>query len=308
MNNELISIIIPVYNVEKYIRKCLDSVLDQTYTNWECILVDDGSPDNTGKICDEYADKDKRFKVIHKENEGVSIARNVGLDRVYGEWITFVDSDDYLLGNALEILYGNIVRTGADCLLAGSKVQNNDSIRDYVIPSPCNDKDVLKGILQNALWSYIFRASIIQENNIRFIPNLAYSEDQVFLCMFALNAKKITHIDTPVYVYRKNDASACASKDGLRKAQHQFEAAHQIMQYMCEHDCTKYQQNLLKRRAKEILKLGYYAYASRSFSFDTYREYEQSYHKYFPNRICLFFYTVWAYLTCQRRKIITFRK
>ena len=95
----LISIIIPVYNVEKYLNSCLDSVLAQIYENWECLLIDDGSKDSSGKICDEYASKDSRFRVFHKENGGVSSARNLGLDNAEGEWVTFVDSDDVLTNN-----------------------------------------------------------------------------------------------------------------------------------------------------------------------------------------------------------------
>ena len=99
MEKLILSVIIPVYNVEKYLRKCVDSVLAQDIADMEVILIDDGSPDNCGAICDEYAEKDARVKVIHKENEGVATARNVGLDIARGKYITFVDSDDYLLPN-----------------------------------------------------------------------------------------------------------------------------------------------------------------------------------------------------------------
>ena len=105
MDNELISIVIPIYNVEKYIEKCLDSVIKQTYKNIEIILVDDGSPDNCGKICDSYANNDKRIQVIHKENGGLSDARNVGIERANGKYITFVDSDDYIELDYIEYLY-----------------------------------------------------------------------------------------------------------------------------------------------------------------------------------------------------------
>ena len=104
MNPE-ISIIIPVYKAEKYLRRCLDSVLSQTLSNWECILVDDGSPDQSGAICDEYAAKDSRFRVIHKPNGGVSSARNEGLDTAKGEFICFIDSDDWVGPKYLEHLH-----------------------------------------------------------------------------------------------------------------------------------------------------------------------------------------------------------
>ena len=307
MSKPLISIIVPVYNAEPYLKMCLDSICQQTFTNFELILVDDGSTDGSGAMCDEYAALDSRICVIHKTNEGVSIARNTGLDKAHGEWIVFVDSDDYLLPDGLSLLYENVTLTSADCLLAGSKVIQNNHIRDFIKPTSRCSNNVLESIFHNALWGYIFKASIIQENNIRFVPKLAYSEDQVFLCTFAMNANEIIYVEEPVYVYRKNETSACASGDGLRKAKHQFEAAYHIMQCMSKQDCTKHQQILLKCRANRILKLGYYAYASHSFSVHTYKEYEQRYMKHFSNRWMLFFQTMCAYLTFLRRKIITFR-
>lgn len=109
-----VSVIIPVYNVEKYLIECLKSIVNQSYKNLEIILVDDGSPDNSGKICDEYATCDTRIKVIHKENGGVSCARNVGLDLASGEYICFVDPDDWLEYNALELCFTYLLITKAD--------------------------------------------------------------------------------------------------------------------------------------------------------------------------------------------------
>ncbi|MBA1325633.1 glycosyltransferase [Enterococcus faecium] len=108
------SIIVPVYKVEKYLRKCVDSILAQTFTDFEVILVDDGSPDNSGKICDEYAEKDNRVRVIHKENGGLSSARNAGIDVARGKYLGFVDSDDYIDEDMYEILYENLKIHDAD--------------------------------------------------------------------------------------------------------------------------------------------------------------------------------------------------
>ncbi|MBO0454297.1 MULTISPECIES: glycosyltransferase family 2 protein [Enterococcus] len=114
-----ISIIVPVYNVEKYLKKCVDSILNQTFKDFELILVDDGSPDNSGMICDEYAEQDSRVRVIHKENGGLSDARNAGIDVAKGKYIGFVDSDDYIAEDMYELLYRNIIKEDADLSICG---------------------------------------------------------------------------------------------------------------------------------------------------------------------------------------------
>lgn len=112
--SELISIIVPVYKVEKYLDKCVESIVEQTYKNLEIILVDDGSPDNCPAMCDEWAKKDSRIKVIHKKNGGLSSARNAGLDGCTGDYIYFLDSDDYIADNCIEMLFNAIVSDGSD--------------------------------------------------------------------------------------------------------------------------------------------------------------------------------------------------
>ena len=128
-----ISIIIPVYNVEKYIRKCVDSILSQTYKNLEIILVDDGSLDNCGKICDQYAKIDNRVVVIHKQNGGLSSARNIGIEKATGEYLMFVDSDDSLEKIACESLINITNKTNADIVLPdGMKTENTESFKDII--------------------------------------------------------------------------------------------------------------------------------------------------------------------------------
>ena len=114
-----ISVIVPVYNCEKYIGKCIESILNQTFKDLELILIDDGSADESGKICDEYKIQDKRVKVIHEKNSGVSIARNVGINVAKGKYIGFVDSDDYLAPDMYESLYENLMKSHADVAICG---------------------------------------------------------------------------------------------------------------------------------------------------------------------------------------------
>ena len=128
MGVDLITIIVPVYNVEKYIRECIDSLLNQTYKNLEIILVDDGSKDKSGEICENYANADSRVKVIHKENEGLGFARNTGLTVAQGKFVTFIDSDDWLENDALQLLYGALKKENAD-INAHKLAQNGNSVR-----------------------------------------------------------------------------------------------------------------------------------------------------------------------------------
>lgn len=167
----LISIIIPVYKVEKYLEKCIQSVINQTYENLQIILVDDGSPDNCGKICDEYAKKDHRIEVIHKSNGGLSDARNKGLEIAKGEYIGFVDSDDYIEADMYEVLYNLLKQYNADVSICNFytvsqgkiSIKNADNgINDY------NRIEILKEILldrniQSYAWNKLYKKELFDE-------------------------------------------------------------------------------------------------------------------------------------------------
>ena len=145
MQNPLVSIIVPIYKVEPYLRRCLDSIVNQTYTNLEIILVDDGSPDGCPQICDEYAAKDKRIIVIHKENGGLSSARNAGLKIASGAFISFVDSDDWVNDHYIETLYLAQNKFNADLVIAVSETTKKDIIK-YLHIEPDKIKVVYNGI------------------------------------------------------------------------------------------------------------------------------------------------------------------
>ena len=167
----LISIIIPVYKVEKYLEKCIQSVINQTYENLQIILVDDGSPDNCGKICDEYAKKDHRIEVIHKSNGGLSDARNKGLEIAKGEYIGFVDSDDYIESDMYEVLYNLLKQYNADVSICNfytvsqgkTAIKNaNNGIKEY------NRIEILKEILldnniQSYAWNKLYKKELFDE-------------------------------------------------------------------------------------------------------------------------------------------------
>lgn len=205
-----VSIIVPVYKAEKYLRRCIDSIITQTFTDWELLLIDDGSPDDSGKICDEYAIKDKRIRVFHKENGGVSSARNLALDYCQGEWIMFLDADDTYDINAIRICLNvakkfdlDIVQTSVTRDL---KCLGNIGEIESTVASPENYFCQKK--YRTTVWGGLIKANLFQEHHIRFDQKLKLAEDQkcIFTCMAC--AKRIKRINNQLYYYRPNEAGA----------------------------------------------------------------------------------------------------
>lgn len=204
--NELVSVIIPVYNVEKYLCKCLDSVLAQTYTNLEIILVDDGSPDACGQICDQYAQKDSRVKVLHKANGGVSSARNAGLDLATGKYIYFMDSDDYiqpiLCQRIVELLEQHDVDIVTfDCWRVterGKLLGGTETIDDGLIVPEVALAELMRGNINNYAWNKIYRRHIFQD--IRF-PEGQVWEDVAISYKLLLKARRIYCCNEKLYYY-----------------------------------------------------------------------------------------------------------
>ena len=185
-----ISIIVPVYNVEKYLRRCVDSILAQTFTDFELILVDDGSKDNSGAVCAEYAEKNSRVIVIHKENGGVSSARNAGLERANGTYIMFCDSDDFVTQSWTQKLYQLISKDEVDLAVCRyRKVSSGDMSHSYepIMPPSCTIMqrcqcfDIWRMGIMQSVWNKIFKRSIICENHIRFDQSLSHAEDTLFV-------------------------------------------------------------------------------------------------------------------------------
>ena len=200
----LVSIIVPVYNVELYIGECIASLTNQTYSNIEIILVDDGSKDKSGLICDDYAGKDERIKVIHIQNSGVSHARNTGIEAANGEWITFVDSDDTIDNETLTKSISYIKRhlNEIDVLQFGStesQLEFNYSTKQEAINS--------HKLRKNACAS-LYRASIIKNNNIRFIEGLRLGEDQLFNYSVIHHSRFCQRISDNFYNYRRIETSS----------------------------------------------------------------------------------------------------
>ena len=201
-----ISVIVPVYNVGRYVEKTIKSILRQTFEDFELILVDDGSTDNSGKICDEYSEKDNRIRVIHKENEGVSSARNTGLDEALGEYIGFVDGDDCIAGDMYEMLYNDIVKNNADIAICGicNYFKGGRRTRQSNINGfwKFNNVEALKEVLEDRLFSVnpvnkLYKKELF--DNLRY-PAGRIAEDAFLTPLLMIRAKKVVYNSKPKYI------------------------------------------------------------------------------------------------------------
>ncbi|MBR4631854.1 MAG: glycosyltransferase [Elusimicrobia bacterium] len=215
-----VSIIVPVYNVEKYLPQCLDSILKQTFTDFECICVNDGSPDNSLAILQEYAKKDDRIKIISQENKGLAGARNTGFKYVQSPYVAFVDSDDWIEKNYLQILYETIEKTNSEIVICNyeeyyedenkfvpnilpqeRKISNNDNLASKIS----------KGYAQPTVWTKIIKMKLLKENDIHFFEGFN-NEDSPFTSLVFLLSGKIAYVDNILYFYRIRNNSIMSKK------------------------------------------------------------------------------------------------
>jgi len=205
----LVSVIVPVYKVEEYLRECVDSIISQTYRNLEIILVDDGSPDNCPAICDEYAEKDKRIIVIHQQNGGLSAARNAGLDIASGEFICFVDSDDVLHPQYCEILLTGIIRTqNLFCSCDVNFFAPPSCIDTYVSENISYSQNTLKYFaehIETGVWNKIYKASIF--DYIRFKEGRIHEDMFFWSDFFRIYSGNYCKVHAKLYFYRKRNDS-----------------------------------------------------------------------------------------------------
>lgn len=200
-----VSVIVPVYNVENYISRCIESILSQSYSSWELILVDDGSYDNSGIICDEYGEKNERISVVHKVNGGVSSARNAGIDYATGEWLCFVDSDDYIAPGYLENFH--LSDDSTDLYAQGYRVIKGDknSVVDFQISNDITTNELVylleKNNILNSPCFKLFNRAIVNENRIRFNLSMSYGEDHLFSLQYLHFVNNVKYFNGSMYTY-----------------------------------------------------------------------------------------------------------
>ena len=256
-NSPLITFIIPCYNVEKYLPMCLDSILLQQFENWEAIIVNDGSLDNSGIIADNYASIDGRIFVIQQSNQGVSIARNAGLEKATGKWIWFIDSDDYIVPNAVGVLVPAIQSITYDTIFFGLKHCYNGVIEDRdLLVDPISDKskqEFLQTVHCYTNPTMLFSRSIIEKHKLRFTPGLRMAEDLEFQYKYLIHSNKLLQIPECLYVYQHRDGSATTnSQSAINNVKDCFQVAKNLQNYILVNGFDE--EVWLSTRIRQLLK------------------------------------------------------
>lgn len=264
-----ISVIAPIYKVEKYLPRCIESILNQTYKDIELILVDDGSPDNSGKICDEYASKDERVKVIHKKNEGVSKARNTGIECAQGEYFFFIDSDDYIDEVTLEHLYDVASKNDFDCVACGLRYvyEKDNRTEEYPLPqAEVYDWDNINSIYEKLLsfhgfdgiYAKLYKTEIAKRNQIKNAEHLCILEDGSFVFDMYRHCKRVAFVENCYYNYIQTLSSSLMKKynDNVKDAiEYYFNSSKWILSHLSHENKDRYFCSLFSRILEFALQI-----------------------------------------------------
>lgn len=252
----MVSIIIPVYNAEKYLRRCLDSVVNQTYKEIEIIIVDDGSTDSSGSICEEYAEKDARFHVIHQQNGGVSVARQAGLDAVRGDYFIFTDADDWIESFAIDCIYKKAKKEHADMVISDYWFEN--SSQDFVLMKQAfeglNSYQIMLRMIKQELfgccWNKLIRKDVIDKYHIKFHPtNIAFCEDLLFNCRLLSHDIRVSYLNMAIYHYCSYNQQNLTNSLSINRLKSRIYVNQEFERLMNEDD-KKY----LFNQKKDVLK------------------------------------------------------
>lgn len=246
MEKPLISVIVPVYNIEQYIERCLKSIIKQTYVHLEIILVDDGSTDCSGKICDDYSQKDKRIRVIHKNNGGLSDARNVGIDVAQGEYLSFIDGDDFIQKNMIEYLLNKMLTHTADISVCSYKVVYGGCETDTFPKQSGNDiildsYHAMEAILTTRkygsvmAWNKLYKRELFEQSKIRYPVNRLH-EDVFVTYKLYYYSTKIVYSDIPLYFYYQRHDSITGKGFSIKQMEDILASANETLDFIREKD------------------------------------------------------------------------
>lgn len=255
---ELVSIIVPVYNVEKYLEQCVNSILNQSYKLIEIILVNDGSKDSSGELCEILAKRDDRIHLVHKDNEGLGLARNTGLKYVNGKYVTFIDSDDYVDMDLIENLYNAIKENNADACIGGykrvndsgkvvyketyeNKIYEKEKCTNDLLPRMLGSSPQKSDSIRMSVWNVLYSMDIIRKHDLNFPSERDYiSEDIIFDIKYYRNCMRCVTTNNSSYNYRVNNSSLTQSYNNNRFKKHKFlynEIAKMIKMYGLIDEC-----------------------------------------------------------------------
>ena len=233
MTNPLISIIVPVFKVEQYLYECVQSIINQTYSNLEIILIDDGSPDSCPAMCDEYAKHDNRIRVIHKKNEGLSVARNIGIKESTGEWLFFLDSDDWISNNCIELLYERVIRHSDVQMVVGSYTQfgghqdlsDCNFQQDFIVDKTHKwfIQAYLQGMVYEMAWNKLIKKDFVVRHYLYFEPGFI-NEDNLWSFMVACCMEKASFVSDVTLYYRIRQDSIMRNSMRTDEERHKWQS------------------------------------------------------------------------------------
>lgn len=265
------SIIIPIYNAEKTLRKCLDSICEQTFENYEVILIDDGSTDQSLSICQRYEIQNKKFRVHHQNNAGPSAARNAGLDKAEGKWICFVDSDDCIDASYLQDIWDVAQNYDADIVFIGHNKVNESGMKEAFLPGEVMETNIKTALAlsEHDMFGYTWIKAFCRDSikEIRFDASLNLFEDEVFTCQVLPNCRHIGVVNKPIYNYNVGDGSSLIGRthqDYCLKCDKVYQAW-KVMLSGCQESA-----HILARKANSFVSRCYYYAFERQVSIQRY--------------------------------------
>jgi len=275
----MISVIIPVYNIESYITRCIESILNESYKKTELLLINDGSTDGSGSICDKFANRDSRVKVFHQENKGVSAARNLGIHKAKGKWIIFVDGDDWIEENSLRKLIDTYPNSNLDILVARSFINDGNNVgKEQYVFEPSFVGKIFNGVTvaidrnyrRGSVWGAVYNRLFLVSNEILFPIGLKNGEDSIFSLLALIHADNVGFSNVHFYNVFERDGSASRSWS-FERTIHMINNVNYINNYIATHitnlpsECLYILDHLKYRNVSNIYNSLYYSFSIKNY-------------------------------------------